>query len=462
MTDFASLHVSGGSANPAPQADSTASGALALLRSQLIDTSKRSRLVNTRLDNHRSRKQLDIHDERSDEVFRRLYVQGRFMRFKGSAQGLESTGEDDEGPFYVPASGADSPAARHVDYWLQTSLTDEALHKCLLSLYRGAHSFEEEQGISVLYLALGFIKWYESASSDRARYAPLILLPVDLKRDSAKSWFKLEIRDQDLEANLSFGALLKADFGLTLPDLPEDSEWLPSDYYAQLEQALSSRQRWRLLPDAIQLGFYSFTKFLMYKDVGNINLEDEDSLLARMLTRGFEADSSALGGTGNLDARFPDPKDLRHILDADASQARIIDAARRGRSLVVQGPPGTGKSQTIANIIAAAVAEGKTVLFVAEKRAALDVVHARLGKCALGPVCLELHSNKVSKKHVYAELRRTLELGKPGEVAEEEYQKVAQVRDGLNRTSALLHAIDSLTGQTPYNISGYAVQAEAG
>ena len=132
-----------------------------------------------------------------------------------------------------------------------------------------------------------------------------------------------------------------------------------------------------------------------------------------LLLGGFESESSLSAPEENLDERFPDPRELGHILDADASQTQVIAAVREGRNLVVQGPPGTGKSQTIANIIAVAAKDGKRVLFVAEKRAALDVVHARLEKCDLGPLCLELHSHKAVRRHVYDDLKRTLELGPP-------------------------------------------------
>jgi primosomal protein N' len=92
------------------------------------------------------------------------------------------------------------------------------------------------------------------------------------------------------------------------------------------------------------------------------------------------------------------PSKLVHVVDADSSQARVIEEVRAGRNLVVQGPPGTGKSQAITNIIATAVKEGKTVLFVAEKMAALSVVHDRLVNVGLKDICLELHSKRASKK----------------------------------------------------------------
>ena len=422
------------------------------LRKKLIDISKRNRLTNSRLHKPRG-KQIDIYDEHSDEVFKILYVKRKKMRFKPSSGDGFDIDEIDE-TIFVPSWHEGTSVARHTDSFLQTKFTQEALQKKLLTLYRDASSMEEEQGISVLYLALGFVEWYESESSDLVRYAPLVLLPVDLERDSARGQFRLAFRDQDLETNLSLRAMLQADFGLMLPDFPEEEGWLPSKYFKRVRDAITARRRWRLLPNAMQLGFYSFAKFLMYKDLEDIDETAEDSLLNQILVQGFGAVPNVLGGAGNLDERFPDPRKLGHILDADASQTRIIDAARKGNNLVVQGPPGTGKSQTIANIIAAAAKDGKRILFVAEKRAALDVVYARLEKCDLGPLCLELHSHKVSRKHVYAELKRTLALGQPKEITEDRYTRILEVRDELNAISDLLHTVDECSGQTPYSVMG--------
>src|SRR5207253_1430675 len=122
-----------------------------------------------------------------------------------------------------------------------------------------------------------------------------------------------------------------------------------------------------------------------------------------------------------LDAVQP-PEKTFPILDADASQLLCLEAVARGHSFVLQGPPGTGKSQTIANLIADCLAGGKTVLFVSEKMAALEVVYKRLRAVGLGDYCLELHSHKANKREVVAELSRCLEERRPadGDLAAEE------------------------------------------
>ncbi len=430
------------------------------LRQQLLDVGKRNKLINAPIGKTRA-KQLTIEDELADEVFKILYLQGKSMTFQPQ-QGqvsVDSQEEDDES-VYLPTEDVDpqaAVAARHSDRKLQTRLTADRLQKQLLTLYRDAQTLEEEQGISVLFLALGFLRWYESDSSQIERFAPLVLLPVDLERDSARGRFRLAFRDQDLEPNLSLRALLSTDFGLALPDFPEGDQWLPTEYFGRVQSAVSSKERWRVRHNTIELSFFSFAKFLMWKDLAPDNGKDggeRHELLERLLVGGFEPGASIFAPDENLDKRFPDPGDLGHILDADTSQTQVIAAAREGKSLVVQGPPGTGKSQTIANIIAAVAKDGKRVLFVAEKRAALDVVHDRLEKCGLGPLCLELHSHKANRKHIFAEFKRTLELGEPRAVNQERYERVRQVRDELNQMSALLHKVDEATGETPYGVIG--------
>ena len=428
------------------------------LRKQLLDIGKRNKLINAPIRKDRA-KQITIEDELSDEIFRILYVRANSMTFL-PADGVQADldDEEDESVFLPTEDVAPGTpvASRHSDRKLQTRLPPGRLQKQLLTLYRDAQTLEEEQGVSILFLALGFLRWYESDSSKIERHAPLILLPVDLERDSARGKFRLKFRDQDLEPNLSLRAMLQNDHGLDLPDFPEGDDWLPSQYFRRVQNAVSSRERWRVRPNTIELSLFSFAKFLMWRDLDAAGLQSGagSDLLERILVGGFESGGSIFAPDENLDRRFPDPRELGHIMDADASQTQVIAAACEGRNLVVQGPPGTGKSQTIANIIAAAAKSGKTVLFVAEKRAALDVVHDRLARCGLGPLCLELHSHKANRKNIYAELKRTLDLGEPREVSDERYERVRRLRDELNELAELLHAVDEATGETPYGVIG--------
>src|SRR5262249_22165787 len=150
-----------------------------------------------------------------------------------------------------------------------------------------------------------------------------------------------------------------------------------------------------------------------------------------------------------------------HVVDADSSQALCIEEARRGRNLVIQGPPGTGKSQTIANIIAAAIREGKSVLFVAEKAAALDVVYGRLKMVGLEPLCLEIYSKKATKAAVIGSLDRSIRAASVIQSNSGNTQELRTARDRLNAWSALLHREIRSSGHTPYQVMGALVKLRA-
>ena len=172
---------------------------------------------------------------------------------------------------------------------------------------------------------------------------------------------------------------------------------MPSDYFAQVAETISGKERWSVEPDAMQLGFFSFAKLMMLRDLDPENW-NEQSLLANklitgLLADGFEPEPPLFRDDDNLDQKLP-PERILHVVDADSSQSKVIEEVRSGRNLVVQGPPGTGKSQTITNILAAAAYDNKKVLFVAEKMAALDVVYSRMCKVGLKDLCLELHSER--------------------------------------------------------------------
>ncbi len=420
--------------------------AIKSLKERLIDTSKRNRLIHSPIGKNRG-KHLDIIEERSDEVFRLLVHKKKKMQFLPSMDGYDDP--DIMEDIFIP--DPDPPSAKHVDLKLQTRLTKDALHKRLLQLYRDSNSSIEEQGANPLFLALGFVRWYESSSSSIERFAPLVLLPVELIREGVRDNFKLQLRDQDLEPNHSFDAFLKSDFDLRLPPWPEGEEWLPSEYFQEVNPLVTSRENWKVLANTIQLGFYSSGKFLMSRD---LDRAEPTELMQQLLYGGFGNSPPLFDPDENLDDRYVNPQDLGHIMEADASQTRIIAAARDGRNMVVQGPPGTGKSQTIANIIAVSVRDHQTVLFVAEKRAALEVVHDRLEACGLGPLCLEMHSTKAKKKAVYNDLGETLKLGPPRIGDQSQYERLKAVRDELNELSEQLHTPDEVSGETPYQIIG--------
>lgn len=422
------------------------------VRSRLVETGTRNRLVHVNRANTRGNV-LNIVNERSDDVFR-LLCSGKTLKFKATGKDKSDKGDDD---VVLAAIDAEIGEDRYTDNLLEVRLGPDALQKKLLKIQREARTAEEESGVNLLYLALGFLTWFEDPSSKIAREAPLVLVPVELVRNAKTSTFDIKIRDDEFPTNLPLQQRLKGDFGIDLPDVENEDGWAPSAYFDEVRDVISGFERWSVNNDAIQLGFFSFSKLLMYRDL-DAKSWPEDALTEHDLTRGllwegFDTDPPLFDDRPQLD-EILQPEDIFHVVDADASQATVIEEVRRGRNLVVQGPPGTGKSQTITNIIAAAVKDGKTVLFVAEKMAALSVVHDRLVKVGLRDVCLELHSRGANKKAVLAELAQTLNNGRAVPALPGPPNDLKAARDQLNRLSKELHQPIGTSGESGYSVLG--------
>ncbi|HEY2009847.1 MAG TPA: DUF3320 domain-containing protein [Rhizomicrobium sp.] len=421
-------------------------------RRRLVETGTRNRLVHVNRSNTRGNV-INIVNERSDDVYVLLSGSTK-MRFLALGK------DKDDGRGEVVLADADSSTfdeGRFTDAQLETRLGPDALQKKLLKIAREALTAEEESGVNMLYLALGFLTWFEEKSSSLPREAPLVLLPVELKRNARTSTYDIVARDEDILTNLPLQQRLMEDYGIELPEVEVDEEWNPSHYFSEVADRIAAHPNWKIEPDAIQLGFFSFNKLLMYRDLA-VEAWPDDALANHDLTKGllyegFDAEPPLFGPDDRLDEVLP-PEKLFHVVDADASQAKVIEEVRSGRNLVVQGPPGTGKSQTITNIIAAAAKEGKRVLFLAEKMAALSVVHDRLVKVGLRDICLELHSRGSNKKTVLGELARTLTSAATVPNVPGAPVAVKESRDRLNAIAEALHRPIGDSGETPYSVLG--------
>jgi very-short-patch-repair endonuclease len=439
-------------------------------RTELLDLSARNRLLNMPR-SAKSARSVDILDELTAEVFRLLvrenkpftFLAGRAARGEAAQDAADA---DEISDLAQPDDdGADERgiANRHSDTKLQTRLTPKGLQKRLLELYVDARTLEEEQGVNILYLALGTLKWSDPASAANIRYAPLILVPVGLERGNAGEKFKLRWRQEDPASNLSLEAFLDRAHGLKLPVFEGGDDFDPVAYMASVADAVSGKPDWTVAPNDIVLGFFSFAKFLMYRDLDPQLWPREGQITAQPLIRallsdGFPAIDDLIPEDSGIDAHIS-PAEMLHIVDSDSSQMLAVHEVRRGRDIVIQGPPGTGKSQTIANIIASAVADGKTVLFVAEKMAALEVVKRRLDTTGVGDACLELHSNKANKRIFLDELRRTWELGAPrGDAPSTLNARLTDARDRLNEHAARMHEPHHASTLTPYQVIGELTQ----
>ncbi len=424
-------------------------------RAELLDQSLRNPLINYRLLKARG---LEVVDESPPDVYRILVQEGKAMSFLRKPEPEEDDNlqlfEDDE---------VEKDSDRHTDNKLQTDYSQTELQKRLLNTLNTARTAIEEQGVTILYLALGMLQWYESESSDILHRAPLILIPVGIDRASVHARFNIRYTEEDIGTNLSLQEKLKSEFGIQLPDLPDADDLEQSNiqsYYQTVDAAIDGRKRWSVDETAITLGFFSFAKFLMYHDLDSVNWPDDSlsqhPVLHSLLTTGFQEPESAIPDDAQIDNdEHFNPAETHHVVDADSSQALAIHDVSQGRNLVIQGPPGTGKSQTITNLIAEAIAKGKRVLFVAEKMAALEVVKRNLDKVGLGDACLELHSHKMNKKAVVDELKRILELGEPRTTAfEEEVRLLCNNRDRLNSYCQAVNTPIGESGITPYQAYG--------
>jgi very-short-patch-repair endonuclease/DNA polymerase III delta prime subunit len=451
-------------------------GKLSRGRMELLDLSTRNRLIHVPR-RSKSAKTVEAIDELTAEVYRLLVTEGRTLTF---APGRRAPGEAEREPdgaapdehemteLAQPEDGEVDErgvAQRHSDTKLQTRLTSEGLQKRLLTLHLDAKTLQEEQGVNILFLAMGMLKWFEDTNSDTERFAPLILVPVVLERGNAAERFRLRWLQEDPSPNLSLAALLRRQFGLELPAFVEGDQeaFGTEEYLSRIEKAVSGQPRWEVLKNDIVLGFFSFAKFLMYRDLDPANWPQGSGLadhpvISGLLGDGFPSGEPLFGDDDPIDPHIG-PEALVHIVDADSSQTAAVHEVRRGRHLIIQGPPGTGKSQTIANIIASAVVDGRRVLFVAEKMAALEVVKRRLDQTGVGDVCLELHSNKANKRAVLDELRRTWDLGRPNGSADGTLiRQLGQYRDRLNDHAARLHRRREPSGLSAYHAIGHLIR----
>lgn len=307
---------------------------------------------------------------------------------------------------------------------LQTLLYAEDLGLSCRKLERESRLAIEETGANMLYLVIGYLEYQDSPNGEKLYQAPLLCLPVALGRkdDGQFSTFYLNSTGEELVDNLSLREKLHRDFGVNLPEYDAEDEGSIETYLDAVEGVAKTLPNWRMRR-MMTLTLLSFTNMLLVRDLDPaqwaLNAQDgqlESALLTHPLVQQVfagksDASSTHYAGEYSIDEH---PKgDLPLIYDADSSQHSALIDVLEGKNRVIEGPPGTGKSQTITNLIAAAMQAGKKVLFVAEKLAALEVVKSRLTQAGLDAFVLELHSNKTNKKRILEDLESRVNLNIP-------------------------------------------------
>ena len=420
--------------------------ALEQIRTKLLDKTRRNRLLNFK----ESARDIAVIDEMPNQVHEHLVLDGASFCFLPLPDLDErENGTEDEPPRELPSANHGLRVERrHRDAKLQTPFRQKELDRRLRRLFLEHRTIIEETGANNLYLAMGFLRWRDDQEETPSQLAPLMLVPVRFEREgrAGAARYHVVFDDEALDTNYSLFEKLKHSFDMTLPFLSDDH--IPENYWREVDEAIEKKKKkgWQVVRE-MTFGLFRFQKQVMWRDLDPKRWPRHSPLIDKELVRrilvGPRSGESAPGILTETyrqdDLGQPSPS-VRLIRDADSSQfAALMDALMREDGLVIEGPPGTGKSQTITNLIAAALADGKTVLFVAEKMAALEVVYHRLEESRLGDFCLQLHGLKTGKKELLESVEtRMNRRARPPDNLHRKHQLLENVRKELIDTSKAL------------------------
>ncbi|MCQ1536433.1 DUF3320 domain-containing protein [Methanosarcina sp. KYL-1] len=429
---------------------------LEALRQNLLDLSLRNNLLNYRPSQRRT---LSIAGRTPAEVYELFVLQEKSMKFRAKARSKKSkkagngeVGEDDTaeneskllkaiGRILTSEEKSKTTPSRFEPF-LDTPDDSETLERKLFYVHNQANSIFEEQGYPVLYLALGFLQWNDTRSSVKNPRAPLVLIPVELKRIGKGRNFNLQWTGDEIFTSITLQAKMK-EMGIEVPEfeMPEEASGI-EEYFKAVQGAIREKPDWKLLSE-ICLDLFNFRKFVMYKDLDPSTWPEDMSPAEHPLVQKiFNPTEPECNVPGFLEEEVDlklSVKDTYHILDADSSQIAVMEDAKAGKDLVVEGPPGTGKSQTIANTIGELLAQGRSVLFVSEKMAALQVVKSRLDAAGLGELCLEIHSHQTRKKAVLEALEKALNRPAPQAISpDRDINELEKLKRELNEYALTL------------------------
>ena len=482
-----------------PATNATLIARLKPLREKLIDVSLRSRLLNYR---DLGSQALPLLPCDLDILYQWLVVSEKELE----VEGVPKSESKDESVEKSEANAEIPPARPNVDFSGEDATHDiedgtlrsrDSMMKTenrMTALFRKYRECLDAFGSNLCFMAFGFLEWTDpNRQDDEKRYAPLILVPVALSKvkrevavEAALDEFELEddyqprrrgrpraarpslssrmmayrftvkYDGEDIADNVALRLKLESlPGGISLPAfVTEDDDASVEEYLEAVERAIrrlpsEMNNGWKVVRGA-RLAFFSSAKEAMYRDLDptkwpTSGLVSQEWIQAAL--DGRDQDSTpAVTDDEVTTALHINP--VPTVLETDGSQMRAIVRVLRGDPVVIQGPPGTGKSQTITNLIAATLAKGKSVLFVAEKMAALSVVRQRMEESGLGRYCLELHSAKATPRQVIDQVRKRL-AHQPAAAAVASQQAADRQRLNLHRIAlgnygTSIHHIDNL------------------
>ncbi len=417
-------------------------------KKELLDTSKRNKMINYR---ESKRQTLKILEPGPTELFNQLAVSEKTLTFQ------RPISKDSDFRTYSMLALLET-----LSYSLPVHVGDIKAEgtvmereKTLKNLRAKTRLAQEEQGTNILYLSFGFILWREhNRDSSPWLKSPLLMMPVQLGIKSLNAPYTLSKYDDEIEVNPTLDYLFNQDYGIDLPTFELKNKDSFENYLEQIEEIID-KKGWKLVRE-VSLGLLSFLKISMYHDLNN----NREQMMNTPVIQAISGDRHALGElpsqANNFNFDKTQPTEWHEVVDSDSSQEEAILLSKLGVSFVMQGPPGTGKSQTITNIIAEALGDGKKVLFVSEKSAALQVVLKRLTDARLDDFCLSLHNYKANKKEIIDNIGANLSLsqGYADNTTMGELTELFHDRQYLDEYAEDLHKTIEPFGESVYMVFG--------
>lgn len=387
------------------------------MRKGLIDFGLRNKLLYYNI----SRKGIEIIKEDPREIFQLLVLDRKEMEFN-TLEDLENYEISKKTKKRTGLSKHSDNSSELPDYFfddlLNTPYSKNELFPKLFRLYSDYNQIQKNFGFSTLYIALGFITW-KSPRATELNKAPLVLIPVKIKKTKNTSKYRVSWTEEDIITNLPLQIKLEQESGVLIPNikyclcenegnsLPPTTKYFIDTYFENIKTTVIDQTGWEVTEDMV-VDFFDFRKYALYDDLNPSYWQGDNTLACQTLgLTNYDSTPYEFITDTNIDEVL-DPKDTYPILDADSSQLAIIEHAKQGGSIIVEGPPGTGKSQTIANIIAELLGQHKSILFVSDKMPALNVVKTRLDNAEFGGFCLELHSEKTTQTSIYSQIRGSI------------------------------------------------------
>lgn len=359
--------------------------------------------------------------------------------------------------YELPFPGDEHEDGRHQDHDIQTLMLPEKLSRIAKGLLEKGRGFERETGVNVLHVAFGLLEWKSPSEKDKY-VSPLALLEIRIERKQSPQGAQFHLSGEgEVVVNTTLKQKLFSEHRLELPDYTSGAI---EDYFEEVAEAAPSGWHWKVRRE-VAVGIFPSSKIAMYHDLDPEQRPVASNPVVGKLLATTGSGESAYAPVYETDEPETARKVPHLVMDADASQFSALVDVADGQHVSIEGPPGSGKSQTIVNLVAAALADGKRVLFIAEKLTALDVVKNRLEASGLGEFILPLQAGRGTRDHVYDSLDERLSVDAPSGWADRSFASrqsaLERRRQGLQDYLDALGSPFGSSGFTVYEVIGHGI-----